>query len=115
VRRRRTKAAAPPIPEPTTNREACADHADHDLSLRFDPAYEKISRRSTSIRTSSRTRLPGSWFKLAHRDMGPIARYLGPLVRKRPLIWQDPIPAVNHPLIGREGFSALKAKILSSG
>jgi len=86
-----------------------------DLALRLDPAYEKFHGASTSIRTSSQTRLPGRGFKLTHRDMGPIVRYLGPLVPKEMLPWQDPIPAVNHPLIGEQDTAALKAKILASG
>ena len=86
-----------------------------DLSLRFDPAYEKISRRFYENPDQFADAFARAWFKLTHRDMGPIARYLGPLVPKEPLIWQDPIPAVDHPLIGEEDMASLKAKILSSG
>ncbi len=86
-----------------------------DLSLRFDPAYEKISRRFYENPDQFADAFARAWFKLTHRDMGPIARYLGPLVPKETLIWQDPIPAVNHPLIGDQDIAALKAKILSSG
>ncbi len=86
-----------------------------DLSLRFDPAYEKISRRFYEHPDQFADAFARAWFKLTHRDMGPIVRYLGPLVPKEQLPWQDPIPAVNHPLIGEQDAAALKAKILSSG
>ncbi len=86
-----------------------------DLSLRFDPAYEKISRRFYEHPEKFADAFARAWFKLTHRDMGPIVRYLGPLVPKETLAWQDPIPAVNHPLIGEQEIAALKAKILSSG
>ncbi len=86
-----------------------------DLSLRMDPAYEKISRRFHDHPDQFADAFARAWFKLTHRDMGPIHRYLGPLVPKEILIWQDPIPAVNHPLIGAQDVAALKAKILASG
>jgi catalase-peroxidase len=86
-----------------------------DLSLRMDPVYEKISRRFYEHPDQLADAFARAWFKLTHRDMGPIARYLGPLVPKEILIWQDPIPAVNHPLIGEQDIAALKAKILASG
>jgi catalase-peroxidase len=86
-----------------------------DLSLRFDPAYEKISRRFFEHPDQFADAFARAWFKLTHRDMGPIARYLGPLVPKETLIWQDPIPAVTHPLINDQDIAALKAKILASG
>ncbi len=86
-----------------------------DLSLRFDPAYEKISRRFLEHPDQFADAFARAWFKLTHRDMGPIARYLGPLVPKETLIWQDPIPAVDHPVIGEQDIAALKAKILGSG
>jgi len=86
-----------------------------DLALRFDPAYEKISRRFMENPDQFADAFARAWFKLTHRDMGPIARYLGPLVPKETLIWQDPIPAVNHPLIGEQDIAGLKAKILASG
>jgi catalase-peroxidase len=86
-----------------------------DLSLRFDPAYEKISRRFYEHPEQFADAFARAWFKLTHRDMGPIARYLGPLVPKETLIWQDPIPAVDHELIGEQDIAALKAKILASG
>jgi catalase-peroxidase len=86
-----------------------------DLALRFDPAYEKISRRFFENPDKFADAFARAWFKLTHRDMGPIARYLGPLVPKETLIWQDPIPAVDHPLIGEQDIAALKTKILASG
>jgi catalase-peroxidase len=86
-----------------------------DLALRFDPAYEKISRRFYAHPQEFADAFARAWFKLTHRDMGPIARYLGPLVPKETLLWQDPVPAVNHALIGDAEIAALKAKILSSG
>ncbi len=86
-----------------------------DLALRFDPAYEKISRRFLENPDQFADAFARAWFKLTHRDMGPIARYLGPLVPKQALPWQDPIPAVDHPLIGEQDIAALKAKILASG
>ena len=86
-----------------------------DLALRFDPAYEKISRRFYEHPDQFADAFARAWFKLTHRDMGPIVRYLGPLVPKEPLPWQDPIPAVNHPLINEQDVAALKAKILASG
>ena len=86
-----------------------------DLSLRLDPAYEKISRRFYEHPDQFADAFARAWFKLTHRDMGPIVRYLGPLVPKETLAWQDPIPAVNHPLVGEQEIAGLKAKILSSG
>jgi len=86
-----------------------------DLSLRLDPAYEKISRRFYEHPDQFADAFARAWFKLTHRDMGPIARYLGPLVPKETLIWQDPIPAVNHELVSEQDIAALKAKILASG
>src|SRR6266542_4210221 len=86
-----------------------------DLSLRFDPAYEKISRRFYEHPDQFADAFARAWFKLTHRDMGPISRYLGALVPKEPLVWQDPVPAVDHALIGEQDIAALKAKILASG
>ena len=86
-----------------------------DLALRFDPAYEKISRRFYEHPDQFADAFARAWFKLTHRDMGPIQRYVGPLVPKETLIWQDPIPAVDHPLIGEQDIAPLKAKILASG
>ncbi|MFZ1006282.1 MAG: catalase/peroxidase HPI [Candidatus Sulfotelmatobacter sp.] len=86
-----------------------------DLALRFDPAYEKISRRFFQHPQEFADAFAKAWYKLTHRDMGPISRYLGPLVAKEPQLWQDPVPAVDHPLIGDQDIAALKAKILASG
>jgi catalase-peroxidase len=86
-----------------------------DLSLRMDPAYEKISRRFYEHPDQFADAFARAWFKLTHRDMGPVHRYLGPLVPKEILIWQDPIPALNHPLIGEQDITTLKAKIIASG
>jgi catalase-peroxidase len=86
-----------------------------DLALRFDPAYEKISRRFHEKPAEFADAFARAWFKLTHRDMGPIHRYLGPLVPKETLIWQDPIPKVNHKLIDAKDITALKGKILASG
>jgi catalase-peroxidase len=86
-----------------------------DVALRMDPAYEKISRRFLEHPEQFADAFARAWFKLTHRDMGPIQRYLGPLVPKETLIWQDPIPAVNHPLVDANDVAALKAKILASG
>jgi catalase-peroxidase len=86
-----------------------------DLSLRFDPAYEKISRRFYEHPDQFADAFARAWFKLTHRDMGPIGRYLGPLVPKETLAWQDPIPAANHPLISEQDIASLKTKILASG
>jgi len=85
-----------------------------DLSLRFDPVYERISRRFYAHPDQFADAFARAWFKLTHRDMGPIVRYLGPLVPKEELPWQDPIPAVDHPLIGEQEIASLKAKILAS-
>ncbi len=86
-----------------------------DLALRFDPAYEKISRRFYEHPQEFADAFAKAWFKLTHRDMGPLPRYLGPLVPKEPQIWQDPVPAVDHELIGDNDIAALKAKVLASG
>ena len=81
-----------------------------DLSLRIDPAYEKISRRFHEHPEQFADAFARAWFKLTHRDMGPIQRYLGPLVPKETLIWQDPIPAVDHPLIGDAGHRGAEGR-----
>jgi catalase-peroxidase len=86
-----------------------------DLSLRFDPAYEKISRRFYEHPDEFADAFARAWFKLTHRDMGPVSRYLGPLVPAEQLIWQDPVPAVDHELIGDQDIAALKSRILGSG
>jgi catalase-peroxidase len=86
-----------------------------DMAMRLDPAYEKISRRFMANPQEFADAFARAWFKLTHRDMGPIARYLGPLVPKEELIWQDPVPAVDHPLVDVQDVAALKAKVLASG
>ena len=86
-----------------------------DLSLRFDPAYEKISRRFHQDPAAFADAFARAWFKLTHRDMGPVARYLGPLVPQEELIWQDPVPAVDHPLVDANDVAALKKQLLASG
>ncbi|MBA4194348.1 MAG: catalase/peroxidase HPI [Hydrogenophaga sp.] len=86
-----------------------------DLSLRMDPAYEKISRRFHQNPAEFADAFARAWFKLTHRDMGPRARYLGKLVPKEVLIWQDPVPPVDHPLVDEKDIAALKAQVLASG
>src|SRR5512135_209536 len=86
-----------------------------DLSLRFDPIYEPISRRFHRDPQALADAFARAWFKLTHRDMGPRARYLGPEVPKEELLWQDPVPAVDHPLVGAADVRALKARVLASG
>jgi catalase-peroxidase len=112
----KAKGAAATIPDPfDKSKKHVPTMLTTDLSLRLDPAYEKISRRFYQHPDQFADAFARAWFKLTHRDMGPIVRYLGPLVPKEALIWQDPIPAVNHPLIGEQDIAALKAKILASG
>jgi catalase-peroxidase len=86
-----------------------------DLALRMDPIYEPIARRFLKNPQEFADAFAKAWYKLTHRDMGPLARYLGPLVPKETLLWQDPVPAVDHELIGEQDIAALKAKILASG
>ncbi len=86
-----------------------------DLSMRFDPAYEKISRRFLENPKEFELAFAKAWFKLTHRDMGPSTRYLGPEVPKEQLVWQDPIPALNHAVVTEQDITALKAQILASG
>src|SRR4030095_7540645 len=86
-----------------------------DLSLRMDPVYEAISRRFLEHPDEFADAFARAWFKLTHRDMGPVVRYLGPLVPTETLLWQDPVPAVTHELIGAEDVATLKGQILSSG
>jgi len=86
-----------------------------DLALRMDPAYEAISRRFHANPAGFADAFARAWFKLTHRDMGPTTRYLGPLVPKEELLWQDPIPAVDHPLVDAADVAALKAQVLASG
>jgi catalase-peroxidase len=86
-----------------------------DMALRMDPAYEKISRRYHANPAEFADAFARAWYKLTHRDMGPVTRYVGPLVPKEVLVWQDPVPAVDHKLVDASDVAALKAKILSSG
>ncbi len=86
-----------------------------DLALRFDPAYETISRRFYENPDAFADAFARAWFKLTHRDMGPLSRYLGPLVPAEPQLWQDPVPAVTHELVGAKDIAALKERILASG
>jgi catalase-peroxidase len=110
------KGAEPTIPDPfDKSKKRVPTMLTTDLSLRFDPAYEKISRRFYEHPDQFADAFARAWFKLTHRDMGPIARYLGPLVPKETLIWQDPIPPVDHELVSEQDIAALKAKILASG
>jgi catalase-peroxidase len=111
----KAKGSAATIPDAHDKKKHVPTMLTTDLSLRFDPAYEKISRRFYEHPDQFADAFARAWFKLTHRDMGPIVRYLGPLVPKETLIWQDPIPAVDHPLIGEQDVAALKAKILASG
>ena len=86
-----------------------------DLALRVDPVYEQISRRFLEHPDELADAFSRAWFKLTHRDMGPIQRYLGPLVPTEPLLWQDPVPAVSHELVGAEDVATLTGQILASG
>jgi catalase-peroxidase len=109
-------AGAGTIPDPhDPSKRRAPSMLTTDLALRFDPVYEKISRHFYENPDQLADAFARAWFKLTHRDMGPIARYLGPLVPKETMIWQDPIPAVDHPLIGEQDIAALKTKILASG
>jgi len=110
------KAAEPVIPDAhDPSKKHLPTMLTTDLSLRFDPAYEKISRRFLEHPDQFADAFARAWFKLTHRDMGPRARYLGPEVPAEVLIWQDPIPAVNHPLIDAQDIALLKGKVLASG
>jgi catalase-peroxidase len=112
----KAKGAQASIPDPfDKSKKHVPTMLTTDLSLRMDPAYAKISRHFYENPDQFADAFARAWFKLTHRDMGPRARYLGPLVPKETLIWQDPIPAVEHPLIGEQDILALKAKILGSG
>ena len=86
-----------------------------DLALRMDPAYAKITKRFHEHPDELADAFAKAWYKLTHRDMGPRPRYLGPLVPKEQLLWQDPLPEVNHKLVEAQDITALKAKILASG
>ena len=110
------KNAEPTVPDPfDKSKKRVPTMLTTDLALRMDPAYEKISRRFLEHPDQFADAFARAWFKLTHRDMGPIARYLGPLVPKETLIWQDPIPAANQAAISDADVTALKAKILASG
>src|ERR1700710_1885216 len=112
----RAKGAEPSIPDAyDPSKKHLPTMLTTDLALRFDPAYEKISRRFFEHPDQFADAFARAWFKLTHRDMGPIVRYRGKLVPKETLIWQDPIPAADHPVIGEPDIAALKAKILGSG
>jgi catalase-peroxidase len=112
----KAKGAAASIPDAfDTSKKHVPTMLTTDLSLRMDPAYAKISRRFYEHPEQFADAFARAWFKLTHRDMGPIGRYLGALVPKEMLIWQDPIPAVNHELVSEQDIAALKTKILASG
>ncbi len=112
----RAKDAPATIPDPyDSSKTRVPAMLTTDLALRFDPAYEKISRRFHEHPDQFADAFARAWFKLTHRDMGPIQRYLGPLVPKETLIWQDPIPAADHPLVDAQDVAALKAEVLASG
>ncbi len=112
----KAKGVAPTIPDAhDKSKKHAPTMLTTDLALRMDPAYEKISRRFYEHPDQFADAFARAWFKLTHRDMGPIVRYLGKLVPKETLIWQDPIPAVNHPLVSGKDIAVLKTKILASG
>ncbi|NEW91701.1 catalase/peroxidase HPI [Rhodopseudomonas sp. BR0M22] len=112
----RAKGAGATIPDPfDPEKKHVPKMLTTDLSLRFDPIYEKISRRFMEHPDQFADAFARAWFKLTHRDMGPVTRYLGPEVPKEELIWQDPLPAVDHELVSDGDIAALKAKILGSG
>jgi catalase-peroxidase len=111
----KAKGSAATIPDAHDKKKHVPTMLTTDLSLRFDPAYEKISRRFYEHPDQFADAFARAWFKLTHRDMGPIVRYLGKLVPRETLIWQDPIPVVDHPLIDDKDVAALKTKILASG
>ncbi|HEY1885788.1 MAG TPA: catalase/peroxidase HPI [Roseiarcus sp.] len=112
----KAKGVAPTIPDAhDPSKKRAPTMLTTDLSLRLDPAYEKISRRFYEHPDQFADAFARAWFKLTHRDMGPIVRYLGALVPKETLIWQDPIPAADHPLIDDADIAALKTKILGAG
>jgi len=109
-------AAAGTVPDPhDSSKRRAPGMLTTDLALRFDPVYEKISRRFMKNPDQLADAFARAWFKLTHRDMGPRTRYLGPEVPAEELIWQDPIPAVNHKLIDEQDIASLKAKVLASG
>jgi catalase-peroxidase len=110
------KGAAATIPDPhDPSKKRVPTMLTTDLSLRFDPAYETISRRFLQHPAEFADAFARAWFKLTHRDMGPRVRYLGPEVPAEQLLWQDPVPAVDHPLVDDKDVAALKAQVLASG
>ena len=110
------KGAKATVPDPADpSKKRLPTMLTTDISLRVDPAYEKISRRFMDNPDQLADAFARAWFKLTHRDMGPRARYLGPEVPAEELIWQDPIPAVDHPLVDAKDVAALKSKILAAG
>ncbi|TKG69699.1 catalase/peroxidase HPI [Prauserella endophytica] len=112
----KNNAAANTVPDPETGElNRAPSMLTTDLALRFDPVYEQISRRFYENPDQFADAFARAWFKLTHRDMGPIQRYLGPLVPQETLIWQDPVPAVDHELVDDADVAALKAKILEAG
>jgi catalase-peroxidase len=112
----KAKGAEATIPDPyNPSKKHIPRMLTSDLALRFDPEYEKISRRFLEHPDQFADAFARAWYKLTHRDMGPVQRYLGPLVPKETLIWQDPIPAVNHPLVDAVDIAKLKADILATG
>ena len=112
----RNGAGAGTVPDPhDPSKRRAPSMLTTDLALRFDPVYGKISRRFYEHPDEFADAFAKAWFKLTHRDMGPISRYLGPLVPKEAQLWQDPVPPVDHELIGEKDIAALKAKILASG
>jgi catalase-peroxidase len=116
VQQWQAKGAPATIPDPyDASKKRVPTMLTSDLALRVDPQYEKISRRFHEHPDQFADAFARAWFKLTHRDMGPIQRYLGPLVPKEALIWQDPVPPVDHPLVGASDIAALKADILKSG
>ncbi|MDE2355911.1 MAG: catalase/peroxidase HPI [Alphaproteobacteria bacterium] len=109
-------AGADTVPDPfDPSKRRAPSMLTTDLSLRFDPAYEKISRRFLAHPDEFADAFARAWFKLTHRDMGPRSRYLGPLTPKESLIWQDPVPPVDHPLVTEADVATLKARLLESG
>ncbi|NLE22215.1 MAG: catalase/peroxidase HPI [Actinobacteria bacterium] len=109
-------AAAEAVPDPhDPSRRHPPVMLTTDLALRMDPIYEPISRRFLEYPEEFQLAFAKAWFKLTHRDMGPITRYLGPLVPSEPQIWQDPVPSVSHPLVRAQDVAALKEKVLASG
>lgn len=108
-------AGAGTIPDPFGGPGRSPTMLATDLSLRVDPIYERITRRWLEHPEELADEFAKAWYKLIHRDMGPVARYLGPLVPKQTLLWQDPVPAVSHDLVGEAEIASLKSQIRASG